>query len=74
VEYRRTKDTLHVMQVLEHRRIQNTLKYTQPVHFEALDNYVCKVAKIDQEIGALIELSFEYVCENQVLKFFRKPK
>ena len=56
------------------RRIQNTLKYTQLVHFDSPDDYVCKVAKTDEEIGALIELGFQYFCENNGLKFFRKPK
>jgi len=74
MEYARTKDILHVMQVLGHRRIQNTLKYIQLVHFDAPADYVCKVARTDEEIGALIELGFQYVCENNGLKFFRKPK
>jgi integrase len=62
MEYHRTKDILHVMQVLGHRRIQNTLKYTQLVHFDAPDAYICKIAKTEQEIGALIESGFEYIC------------
>jgi hypothetical protein len=57
-----------------HRRIQNTLKYTQLVHFDAPDAYICKVAKTEQEIGALIESGFEYICENDGLEFFRKPR
>jgi integrase len=74
MEYYLTKDILHVMQVLGHRRIQNTLKYTQLVTFEAADAYTCKVAETKEEIGELIEAGFEYVCENNGLKFFRKPK
>jgi hypothetical protein len=38
------------------------------------DAYVCKVSKDDDEMGTLIEAEFEYVCENDGLKFFRKPK
>ena len=34
MEYHRTKDILHIMQVLGHRRFQNTLKYTQLMKFE----------------------------------------
>jgi integrase len=74
MEYHRTKDILHVMQVLGHKRIQNTLKYTQLVKFESPDGYVCKVAKTDKEISKLIEAGFEFICENDDLKFFRKPK
>lgn len=74
MEYHKTKDILHVMQVLGHKRIQNTLKYTQLVKFEGQDNYVCKIAKTDKEISALIEAGFEFICEKDDLKFFRKPK
>jgi integrase len=73
-EYHKTKDILHVMQMLGHRRIQNTLKYTQLVQFDDADAYVCKVTKNDKEIAVLIEAGFQYVCENDGLKFFRKPK
>jgi len=34
---------------------------------------VCKAAKDEKEISALIEAGFEYVCNNEGLKFFRKP-
>ena len=44
------------------------------MHFDAPDAYICKIAKTEQEIGALIESGFEYICENDGLKFFRKPK
>ena len=63
-----------MMQVLGHRRIQNTLKYIQLAQLSESDDYVCKVAKEDKEISALIESGFEYVCDSEGLKFFRKPK
>ena len=44
MEYHKTKDILHVMEVLGHKRIQNTLKYTHLVNFKD-DEYVCRVAK-----------------------------
>jgi integrase len=74
MEYYKTKDILHVMQLLGHKRIQNTLKYTQLAKFEETDGFVCKVAATKEEISALIEAGFEYICENNGLKFFRKPK
>jgi enoyl reductase-like protein len=74
MEYYLTKDILHAMQVLGHRRIQNTLKYTQLVNFENVDAYICKVAEAKGEISELIEAGFEYICEKNGLKFFRKPK
>jgi hypothetical protein len=74
MEYHKTKDIIYVMQMLGHRRIQNTLKYTQLIKLEDSDTYVCKVSKDDDEISTLIEAGFEYVCESDGLKFFRKPK
>jgi hypothetical protein len=62
------------MQVLGHRRIQNTLKYAQLVSFENVDAYICNVAETKEEINTLIEAGFECICDNSGLKFFRKPK
>ena len=73
MEYHKTKDILHVMEVLGHKRIQNTLKYTHLVNFKD-DEYVCRVAKSEKEIAELIEAGFEYVCEHEGVKFFRKRK
>ena len=73
-EYRKTKDIIYVMQVLGHRRIQNTLKYIQLAKIRESDDFICKVSKDDKEICALIEAGFEYVCDREGLKFFRKPK
>ena len=73
-EYYKTKDILHVMQLLGHKRIQNTLKYTQLAKFEGEEQYICKVAKEPKEIAALIEAGFTYVCEKDGLLFFKKPK
>ena len=38
------------------------------------DEFICKIAKTLKEISQLIELGFEYVCEQDGLKFFRKRK
>lgn len=64
---------LHVQQVLGHRNIKDTLPYTQLVTLTD-DKYVCKVARTPEEIQDLIENSFEYVCDQDDLKFFRKRK
>lgn len=73
-EYYKTKDILHVMQILGHKRIQNTLKYTQLAKFEGEEQYICKVAKTPKEIAELIEAGFSYVCEKDGYLFFKKPK
>jgi integrase len=72
-EYHRTKDILHVMRLLGHRSIRNTLVYIQLVDFES-DEYACKVAKTVEEAEALIEEGFDYVTEMEGLKLFKKRK
>jgi len=73
MEYHRTKDILHVQQLLGHKSIKNTLIYTQLVTLEE-DEYVCRVAKTPKHIQELIENGFEYICEQEDLKFFRRRK
>lgn len=72
-EYYRTKDILHVKQLLGHKRLENTLIYTHLVNFES-DKFVCKVAKTIEECSQLIEAGFEYVTEFDGVKLFRKRK
>jgi integrase len=62
MEYAKTRDILHVMQVLGHRNIKNTLIYTQLVKMEKESNYYSVVAKTAKEAKDLIESGFEYVC------------
>jgi hypothetical protein len=73
MEYHKTKDILHVMKVLGHKRIQNTLIYTQLVNLSD-DEYVSKVARTVKEACQLVEAGFEYVTEIDDVKIFRKPK
>jgi integrase len=73
MEYAKTKDILHVMQLLGHKNIKNTLIYTQLVNFKE-DEYVCRVAKTLEQAVQLVEAGFEYVTEMEGLKIFRKRK
>jgi integrase len=73
MEYHRTKDILHVMQILGHKNINNTLIYTQLVNFKD-DDYTAKVAHSEQEVCQLVEAGFEYVCDYNGNKIFRKRK
>ena len=73
MEYHRTKDILHVKELLGHVNIQNTLVYTHLVHFEN-DNFICKTASSLEEATSLIESGFDYVTEMDDFKIFRKPK
>lgn len=72
MEYHRTKDILHVMQVLGHRSI-NTLVYTQLVDFKD-EEYASRVAHTENEACQLVEAGFDYVCDFNENKIFRKPK
>ena len=73
MEYHRTKDILYVMNFLGHKRIENTLKYTHLVDVEE-DEYVSRVAKTTAEVCTLVDGGFEYVCDVEGDKIFRKRK
>jgi len=73
MEYHKTKDILYVMQFLGHKNIKNTLIYTQLVSFEN-DEYICKAATNVKEATELIEAGFEYICDVEGVKLFRKRK
>lgn len=76
LEYHRTKDILHVMQTLGHKNIKNTLLYVQLAEelFRDQQEYVSKVAKNEKDACALVEAGFEYVCDFNNVKIFKKPK
>ena len=61
------------MRILGHKNIKNTLVYTQLVTFED-DDYVCKAAANVKEATELIEAGYEYVCDMESIKLFRKRK
>lgn len=69
--YHRTKDILFTKEQMGHRKIETTLIYTQLVNFTK-DEYVCRVAKTVEEAKSLVEACFEYVCEVDSAKLFRK--
>jgi integrase/ribosomal protein L37AE/L43A len=73
MEYHKTKDILHVMRLLGHKNIKNTMRYTQLVDFGEQD-YVVKVAWTLEEACKLLEGGFQYVCDYDKGKIFRKPK
>ena len=73
-EYHKTKDILHVMQMLGRKNIRNTLIYTQLVGVTS-DEYHSATAKTTEEVKKLIETGFEYVCTTpEDLMLFRKRK
>jgi len=73
MECHRTKDILHVMRLLGHRNIKNALVYTQLVDLNDQD-YISKVAWTIDEACKLVESGFQFVCDFENAKIFKKPK
>lgn len=74
MEYHRTKDILHVMRLLGHKSIANTLIYTQLVELEGDDKYCTAVADSVEEAKKLLEVGFEYICTHRDEMLFRRRK
>jgi hypothetical protein len=73
MEYHKTKGIVHVMRMLGHKKIENTMIYTQLISFES-DQYHARTAKTLKETCDLVEAGFEYVTDLDDCKIFRKPK
>jgi integrase len=73
MEYHRTKDILHVKEVLGHRNISSTMIYTHLVHFEG-DEYTVRIANTFEEAFELAKAGFEKWDEFEGKKIYRKRK
>lgn len=74
-EYRKTRNILHIMRLLGHREIRNTLIYTHLVEDVEAEDFYFAIAKIDKEAQPLIEQGFDYVATTpQGVMLFRKRK
>ena len=76
-EYHKTRDILHVQQVLGHRDLRNTLIYInlEKALFQNTDDeFHVKVAQNLDEACKLLEVGFEYVTDMDGAKLFRKRK
>lgn len=71
--YFHTRNILLVMKMLGHKRITNTLKYTQLVQFKD-DEFEVATATTVEETKKALEAGFDYVCEKDGILLFRKPK
>ncbi|MEM3010422.1 MAG: tyrosine-type recombinase/integrase [Candidatus Bathyarchaeia archaeon] len=78
MEYHKTRDILYVKNLLGHKKIENTEIYInleKAIFGDTTDQeYHVKVAQKTEEIKALLEVGFEYICEKDGLMFFRKRK
>ena len=74
MEYDKTKDLPYVKQLLGHKNLRTTLRYTQLLNIQDNDEWTCKAAKTINEATQLIEAGFEYVTEIDETKLFKKKK
>ena len=72
-EYHRTRDIIHVKEMLGHKAIQSTLIYTHLKTFKS-DEYHSAAATDIEDARSRIEAGFEYVCTHQDTMVFRKRK
>jgi len=72
--YHRTKDILLVKSELGHKSLTSTLVYTHLISFQGDDGFVCKASKTVKETQELVESGFDYVCDVDDYKLFRKRK
>ena len=73
MEYYKTRDILHVKEILGHKSLLNTMLYTQLIAFKD-DEFAARVAHLEEEACQLIESGFEYICDYGQNKIFRKRK
>jgi len=71
--YHYTKNILLVQNLLGHKHIKNTMKYTQLVHFKD-DEFDVATATTLEEAKELLAVGFDYVTEMKSVKLFRRPK
>jgi len=72
-EHHKTKSLLHVQERLGHKNILTTTIYTHMINFDS-DAYNAATASTVEEASKLVEAGFEYVCDVEGFKLFRKPK
>ncbi len=77
MEYHKTRDIMHVKQVLGHKNINNTMVYInieQAIFLAENDDFTCKVAHNEQEEAELIEAGFQHINNRGELAFYKKRK
>jgi hypothetical protein len=77
MEYHKTRDILWVMRLLGHNSLKTTLIYIDletALFKDTNDEFTVKVADTIEEACKLLEVGFEYVCEIDGKRIFRKRK
>jgi integrase len=73
MEYYKTRDILHVKYILGHKSLNSTMLYTQLISFRD-DDFSAAVAHSEGETCKLIEAGFDFVCDFNGNKIFKKRK
>jgi integrase len=71
--YHQTRNILLVKKLLGHKKIENTMKYTQLIQFKDNEFEVATATTIE-EAKPIIGAGFEFVHEKNGIMMFRKPK
>ena len=73
MEYYKTRDILHVKEILGHKSLNSTMMYTQLINFN--DNeFTVAVAHSEEELVKLAEAGIEFYCDYEKNKILRKRK
>jgi len=71
--YHQTRNIVLVKEMMGHRKIERTMTYVKLMDLGE-EEFVSAVAKNLSEAYKLIEEGYEYVCEMEGVKLFRKRK
>jgi integrase len=71
--YHQTRNILLVKNLLGHKKIENTMKYTQLIQFKD-DEYEVTSATTVEEAKTILAAGFDYITEKNGIMIFRKPK
>jgi len=77
IEYHKTKDIIHVQQLLGHKSINNTMIYInleRAIFKESNEEFTVRAVDTLEEACKIMEVGFEYVCDMDGKKLFRKRK
>ena len=71
--YHQTRNILLVKKLLGHKKIENTMKYTQLIQFKDSE-YEVTTATTVEEAKKILESGFNYITEKHGIMLFRRPK
>jgi integrase len=76
-EHHGTRDSDYVKQFLGHKSLKSTeihINIERAIFEPTSDEFTVRIAEKPEEVEALLEVSFEYVCQKDALISLRKRK